>query len=84
MGEQQPIAFARILLGKPKVAFIDEATSAMDEGLEFTMYKLLRETFPAMRLVSVGHRSTLHAHHSHLLQLKGHGEWEFSALPHAK
>lgn len=84
LGEQQRIAFARILLGKPKVAFIDEATSAMDEGLEFAMYKLLRETFPAMRLVSVGHRSTLHVHHSHLLQLKGHGEWELSVLPHAE
>ncbi len=40
------------------------------------MYKLLRESFPDLRLVSVGHRSTLHVHHTHLLQLTGDGGYE--------
>ncbi|OAE18703.1 hypothetical protein AXG93_4448s1390 [Marchantia polymorpha subsp. ruderalis] len=33
-GEQQRIAFARLLLSKPKVAMMDESTSAMDEDNE--------------------------------------------------
>ena len=37
-GEQQRIAFARILLTKPKAVFLDESTSALDEGLEFLLY----------------------------------------------
>ena len=31
--EQQRIAFARVLLTKPKAVFLDESTSALDEGL---------------------------------------------------
>lgn len=80
LGEQQRIAFARLLLNKPKVAFLDEATSAMDEGLEFTMYTLLRTSLPDLRLVSVGHRSTLLEHHTHLLTLKGSGNWAVDVL----
>ena len=39
IGEQQRVAFARILLNKPKVVFLDESTSAMDEGLELMLYR---------------------------------------------
>ncbi len=39
-GEQQRIAFARILLTRPKVVFLDESTSALDEGLEYVVYDL--------------------------------------------
>jgi len=31
--EQQQLAFARILLAKPAVVFLDDATSALDVGL---------------------------------------------------
>ncbi len=41
-GEQQRIAFARVLLTKPKVVFLDESTSALDEGQEFALYRALR------------------------------------------
>ncbi|NBI12439.1 ATP-binding cassette domain-containing protein [[Haemophilus] felis] len=69
LGEQQRLAFARLLLHKPKVAFLDEATASMDEGLEDAMYCLLRETLPTMTLISVGHRSTLLTHHGQHLKI---------------
>lgn len=78
LGEQQRLAFGRLLLAAPAAAFLDEATSAMDEGLEDAMYRLVREHLPRTRLVSVGHRSTLLAHHPRLLTLKLEGAWELS------
>ncbi|OBW95381.1 ABC transporter ATP-binding protein/permease [Gallibacterium salpingitidis] len=80
LGEQQRVAIARLLLAQPKVAFLDEATSSMDEGLEFAMYQLLIERLPNTILISVGHRSTLHQHHSDLLTLLGNGEWQAKTI----
>lgn len=79
-GEQQRVAFARVLLTKPKAVFVDEATSAMDEGLELTMYQLLRSELPETILVSVSHRSTVERHHQQRLQLLGHGRWELGRV----
>src|SRR6185312_3808974 len=73
-GEQQRIAFARILLTKPKAVFLDESTSALDEGLEMTLYRLVRGELPDIILVSVSHRSTVEQHHSRRLRLLGGGE----------
>jgi putative ATP-binding cassette transporter len=53
-GEQQRVAFARVLLTRPKAVFVDEATSAMDGGLELTMYRLLRAELPATVLLGEG------------------------------
>ncbi|HEY9278742.1 MAG TPA: ABC transporter ATP-binding protein/permease, partial [Eoetvoesiella sp.] len=78
LGEQQRLAFGRLLLAQPDAAFLDEATSAMDEGLEDAMYRLVSEYLPQTILVSVGHRSTLLAHHPRQLTLKGKGGWELS------
>ncbi|CRI58018.1 ABC transporter ATP-binding protein/permease [Pseudomonas sp. CCOS 191] len=75
LGEQQRLAFSRVLFNRPQVVFLDESTSAMDEGLEHALYSLLREQLPATLLVSVGHRSTLAAFHSHRLEVDGQGGW---------
>lgn len=75
VGEQQRMAFARILLNEPKVVFLDESTSAMDEGLELMLYELIRSALPDAILVSVSHRDTVEQHHEQQLQLLGDGQW---------
>ncbi len=68
-GEQQRLAFARVLLAQPDVLFLDEATSALDHGTEAHLYALLRERLPRTTLVSVAHRQSLEALHEHRLEL---------------
>ncbi|MFE0749875.1 ABC transporter ATP-binding protein/permease [Gordonia sp. NPDC058843] len=79
-GEQQRIAFARILLTRPQAVFMDEATSAVDEGLEYSLYSLIRTELPETILVSVSHRSTTDQHHTDLLELTGGGGWNLESL----
>ena len=69
LGEQQRIAFARILLAKPAIVFLDESTSAIDESVEAHLYSRLRlgRTHPIV--ISVGHRSVLRNFHNHFLDL---------------
>jgi vitamin B12/bleomycin/antimicrobial peptide transport system ATP-binding/permease protein len=74
-GEQQRIAFARVLLAKPRAVFLDESTSALDEGQEFALYRSLRTALPDCIVVSVSHRSTVEQHHEKRLELLGGGQW---------
>lgn len=75
VGEQQRLAFARVLLKEPNYIFLDEATSALDEPREIEMYQLLKEKLPQATIISVGHRSTLFQIHDTELKLEGRGEW---------
>jgi putative ATP-binding cassette transporter len=79
-GEQQRLAFGRILLTRPSLAFLDETTSALDEGMEHAIYELLRERLPDCAVVSVGHRSSLERLHTNELTLLGEGQWEIRTL----
>ena len=79
-GEQQRIAFARVLLAKPKVVFLDESTSALDEGQEFTLYRTLRTQLPDCIVVSVSHRPSLEQHHDRRLELLGDGGWRLAPV----
>ena len=72
-GEQQRLAFARLLLNSPKFVILDEATSALDIKTEQYLYNLLKERNIA--LVSVGHRPTLKSFHENVLKLNGKGDW---------
>ncbi|MGC1297113.1 MAG: ABC transporter ATP-binding protein/permease [Alloacidobacterium sp.] len=76
LGEQQRLAFARILLMKPALLFLDEATSALDEDAEAKLYGLLRTAPWRPTIVSVGHRSTLRSFHDQILEVGA-----FSPLP---
>lgn len=80
LGEQQRLAFARVLLQKPDWVFLDEATSALDEPREAEMYEMLQKELPQMGIVSVGHRSTLFAQHQQELKLAGDGNWELRPI----
>ncbi|MDD0975748.1 ABC transporter ATP-binding protein/permease [Pseudomonas fontis] len=75
IGEQQRLAFARVLFNRPQIVFLDESTSAMDEGLEHALYSLLRNEMIDTMLVSIGHRSTLMNFHTHRLEVDGKGAW---------
>ena len=80
LGEQQRLAFARVLLAAPDYIFLDEATSALDEPREIEMYNLLREQLPKVTIVSVGHRSTLFNLHDVELNLDGTGNYSVRNL----
>lgn len=82
LGEQQRLAIGRALLSQSQLIFLDEASSAMDEGLEYAMYQLLRQSLPHSIIVSVGHRSSLLDFHNQELELLGAGRWDFHALKH--
>jgi putative ATP-binding cassette transporter len=69
LGEQQRLAFARILLTRPTLLFLDEATSGLDEPWEARLYSMLRAGSWQPTVVSVGHRSTLLKFHDDVLDL---------------
>jgi len=73
-GEQQRIAFARLFLAEPAVAFMDEATTALDTDSEEKLYERLSKM--TQMYVSVGYRATLSKYHDYILELKGDGKWQ--------
>ena len=70
-GEQQRLAFARALLFAPQWLYMDEATSAMDEEDEATLYQALIDELPGLSIVSVGHRSSLKRFHGRHVRIDG-------------
>ena len=70
-GEQQRLAFARALLFAPQWLYMDEATSAMDEEDEATLYQALIDELPGLSIVSVGHRSSLKRFHERHVRIEG-------------
>ncbi|KAL2645385.1 hypothetical protein R1flu_012972 [Riccia fluitans] len=80
-GEQQRIAFARLLLSRPYVAMMDESTSAMDEENEAELYREIAAA--GITYISVAHRASLKCFHSNLLTIHknrdvgGSSRWTF-------
>jgi putative ATP-binding cassette transporter len=77
VGEQQRIAFARVLLTAPRYAILDEATSALDIANEDSLYRQLAGSNTT--LVSVGHRASILKYHRQVLELDGQGGWRLYA-----
>jgi putative ATP-binding cassette transporter len=74
-GEQQRIAFARLLVQRPDVVVMDEATSALDADSQDSMMELFRKELADVTVISVGHRPELEEYHDRKLTLtrKGSG-----------
>ncbi|WP_234484067.1 ABC transporter ATP-binding protein/permease [Noviherbaspirillum pedocola] len=62
-GEQQRLAFVRVLLIRPDMVFLDEASSALDSETEAAMYRLLTEELPDAAIISIAHREKVAQYH---------------------
>ena len=78
LGEQQRLAFARLLINKPRFAVLDEATSALDTDNEANLYQQLRSL--GIRYISVGHRPTILPFHNRVLDLQGQEHWTLQSV----
>jgi putative ATP-binding cassette transporter len=73
-GEKQRLAFARVLLQRPDIVMMDEATAALDPSSQDQLMQVFLERLPEATLVSVGHRPELETFHSRKLVLAHHPE----------
>jgi putative ATP-binding cassette transporter len=69
LGEQERIAFARLLLHKPSWVFLDEATAALDEDSQRHIMGLFDVELKNTTVLSIGHRPDLAVYHTRTLQL---------------
>ncbi|MBP5975677.1 ABC transporter ATP-binding protein/permease [Brasilonema sp. CT11] len=74
LGEQQRLAFARLLVTHPRFTILDEATSALDLKNEGHLYQQLQET--KTTFISVGHRESLFDYHQWVLELAQDSNWK--------
>jgi putative ATP-binding cassette transporter len=69
-GEKQRLAFARVLLQRPSLIVMDEATAALDPLSQDGLMQLVLERLPGTTVVSVAHRVELEAYHTRKLLLE--------------
>ena len=69
LGEQERLAFARLLLHKPGWVFLDEATAALDEDSQRRVMSLFNEELKTTTVLSIAHRPDLADYHTRTLQL---------------
>jgi putative ATP-binding cassette transporter len=74
LGEQQRLAFARLLVTRPSFTILDEATSALDLHNEENLYQQLQAT--KTTFISVGHRESLFNYHQWVLELSQDSSWQ--------
>jgi putative ATP-binding cassette transporter len=78
IGEQQRLAFARLIINRPEFAVLDEATSALDSENEALLYRKLQEM--NIHYISVGHRSSILEFHDYVLDLRGQDQWKLMTV----
>jgi vitamin B12/bleomycin/antimicrobial peptide transport system ATP-binding/permease protein len=69
VGRQRRLAFARLLLHRPRWVFLDEATAALDEANQEAVMSILGRGLPEAAVVSIGHRPGLERFHRRALEL---------------
>ena len=68
-GEQQRLAFARVLIRPPDILIMDEPTSSLDELSQFKMMEHMRELLADTMVIHAGHRAGLERFHSREIRL---------------
>ncbi len=74
LGEQQQLAFARLLLRSPRFAFLDEAVKALVPELGQSLYQAIAQT--SITYISMANRPDLLAYHDRCLELQPDGGWK--------
>jgi vitamin B12/bleomycin/antimicrobial peptide transport system ATP-binding/permease protein len=69
-GEKQRLAFARIILQRPDIIVLDEATAALDSRNQGQLMELLSRELEASTVVSLGQRPDLEAFHGRKIVFK--------------
>jgi putative ATP-binding cassette transporter len=69
MDEQQRIAFARLLLHKPKWVFIDEAIDMLDEDHRRIVLSIFRKELSDAAVISIGRRAVRSGFYERILHL---------------
>lgn len=70
-GEKQRLGFARLLLQRPDVVVLDEATAALDAASQKRMMELVCGELGDATVISIGHRSELVDCHERSITLGG-------------
>lgn len=78
LGEQQRLAFARVLVSRPNFVILDESTSALDLRNEENLYHQLQQT--QATFISVGHRESLYNYHQWVLELLQDSSWQLAPI----
>ncbi len=78
LGEQQRLAFARLLVNRTSFTILDEATSALDLKNEENLYQQLQEA--KTTFISVGHRESLFNYHQWVLELSQGSSWQLVSV----
>lgn len=73
-GEKQRLAFARVLLHRPDIIILDEATAALDAHSQDSVMRLLSAELTDITIISIGHRPELAAfHHRKIILRRAYG-----------
>jgi vitamin B12/bleomycin/antimicrobial peptide transport system ATP-binding/permease protein len=69
-GEQQRVAFARVLLRKPAVLLFDEPVATLDDAAGRELYRTLIDRLPRTIILSIDRRGVLRDLHARTIEMK--------------
>ena len=73
VGEQQLLGIARLLIARPRFAFLDRATNALSPSRVRHVYEVLSQT--SISYITVGDQPILRDYHDQILELQEEGHW---------